>query len=343
MAGAGMSEFPRTWALLGDKTGDNNQLLALAEALGWPFETRTLRYNLVRAIPPRNLGATLASLTRASRALIRAPWPDLILAIGRRSTPAILWIRERSPTTRLVLIGHPRVEPERFDLVITTRQYPVPPRDNVITLPLAMSRRRDPGVPTADERAFFDALPRPHLLFAIGGPTKYWELDERSVGCALDTAVARAEAAGGTLIAVRSRRTPEELIERATKRLAKSRHQLVLGGMPRFPMLMADADEIFVTADSVSMLSEAIHSGKPVGMVPLTMSPKGEKVLGGKELTGFGWGYGRRDLRRIWEQLSNDGLVGTVNQPLTGSLSRDSVEMAAAAVRKLMSNEKKNG
>ena len=332
-----MSGYPVIWVLLGDKTGDNNQLLALAEALGWPFETKTLRYNLVRAIPPRNLGATTASLTRASRAMLRSPWPDLILAIGRRSTPAILWISEHSPETRLVLVGHPRVEPERFDLVITTRQYPVPPRKNVVTLPLAMSRQRDPGVPTAEERAFFAALPRPHLLFAMGGPTKYWELDEKSVGCALDSALARAEASGGTLIAVPSRRTPDELIERATKRLGGGRHRLVLGETPRFPMLMADADEIFVTADSVSMLSEAIHTGKPVGLVPLTMSPKGAKVLGGNSETGFGWGYGRRDLRRIWEQLSSDGLVGTVDQPRAGSLSRDSVEMAAAAVRKMMS------
>lgn len=332
-----MSAPPRIWALLGDKTGDNNQLLALAEALGWPFETRTLRYNLVRAIPPRNLGSTLASLTRPSRALIKPPWPDLILAIGRRSTPAILWIRERSPATRLVLIGHPRVEPERFDLVITTRQYPVPPRDNVITLPLAMSRRRDPGVASAEERAFFAALPRPHLLFALGGPTKYWELDEASVGQAFDSALKRANSAGGTLIAVGSRRTPPELVALVEKRIERSHHRFVQGAMPRFPLLMADADEIFVTADSVSMLSEAIHTGKPVGMVPLTMTAKGAKVLGDNDPTGYGWGYGRRDLRRIWEQLSGDGLVGTVDRPVAGSLSRDSVEMAAAAVRKLMS------
>lgn len=327
---------PLIWALLGDKTGDNNQLLALAEGLGWPFETRTLRYNLFRAIPPRNLGARLISTTRASRALIRPPWPDLILSIGRRSTPATQWIRKRSPSTRLVLIGHPRIEPERFDLVITTRQYPVPPRDNVVTLPLAMSRRRKPGQASDEEQAFLDALPRPHFLFAFGGPTKYWDLDEATVSQAVDQALARADAAGGTLILVGSRRTPPVLIERASKRLRGTRHVLVEGSMPRFALLMADADEIFVTADSVAMLSEAINTGKPVGMVPLTLSPKGAKVLAGDQPKRHGWGYGRRDLRRIWDQLSEDGLVGTVEQPAAGHLVVDSVEIAASAVRKLM-------
>ena len=35
---------PRVWALLGDKAGDNAQVLALARALGWPFEAKRLAY-----------------------------------------------------------------------------------------------------------------------------------------------------------------------------------------------------------------------------------------------------------------------------------------------------------
>ena len=34
---------PRIWVLLGHRKGDNNQLLALAQALKLPFETRTIR------------------------------------------------------------------------------------------------------------------------------------------------------------------------------------------------------------------------------------------------------------------------------------------------------------
>jgi mitochondrial fission protein ELM1 len=329
-----MSGFPRTWALLGDKTGDNNQLLALAEGLGWPFETRTLCYNLARAIPPRNLGATRISLTRQSRALLSPPWPDLILAIGRRSTPAMQWIRRQSPSTKLVLVGHPRVEPERFDLVITTSQYPVAPRPNVLTLPMAMSRLKDPGPPTAPERAFLAELPRPHLLFAVGGPTRYWDLDPSAIVASLRVARKRAEQLGGTLIAVPSRRTPAEITESIGRALKGSRHRLISGPMPRFALLMTSADEIFVTADSVAMLSEAIQTGRPIGMIPVTMSGKGQRVLRGSG-ESFGWGYGRRDLRRIWQQMQGEGLIGTVEDPVAGHVSGNAVEIAAAAVRAL--------
>jgi hypothetical protein len=122
---------PRIWVLLGPRTGDNNQALALAEALGLPFETRTLGYNPLQSLSVW-LGATVATLDRASRQHLQPPWPDLVIAIGRRSVPVARWIRKQNlGRTKLVRIGHPRIDPKLFDLVITTRQYPVPPGANV--------------------------------------------------------------------------------------------------------------------------------------------------------------------------------------------------------------------
>ena len=39
-----MTGAPRIWLLIGHRRGDNNQVLALGEALGVPFETRTMAY-----------------------------------------------------------------------------------------------------------------------------------------------------------------------------------------------------------------------------------------------------------------------------------------------------------
>lgn len=323
---------PRIWALLGEKVGDNNQLLALAEGLKLPFETRPMRYNLGRAVPPRYLGATLATLTREARQWLTPPWPDLVLAIGRRSVPVARWIRKASGgRTRLVLVGHPRTDPAHFDLVLTTHQYPVPRKGNVSVLPMAMSRLRDPGAPTPEEVAWLGDVPRPHLLLALGGPTKYWHLDEAVIAAATRALSARARKKGGALIAVGSRRTPREVVEAVKSELGR-RDRLVEGSMPRFPLLMADADELFVTADSISMLSEAIQTGKPVGMVPIQLSPRGRRLLGedGAEPRG------RRDLRRIWQTLQEQGFVGTVQNPSTGGTALRSLDLAVAAVNRLL-------
>lgn len=330
-----MSPYPRIWALLGEKVGDNNQLLALAEGLALPFETRPMRYNLGRAVPPRFLGATLATLTPVSRRWLEPPWPDLVLAIGRRSVPVARWLRKASGgRAKLVLVGHPRVDPEHFDLVLTTHQYPVPRKGNVTVLPLAMSRLRDPGRPTADEQAWLEGVPRPRLLLALGGPTKYWDLEPGQIAVQARKLAARARRRGGTVIAVSSRRTPLPVLDAVRAELG-SGGRITDGVMPRFSLLMADADEIFVTADSVSMLSEAIQTGKPVGMVPISLSAKGRRMIGedGANPTG------RRDLRRIWQALAENNLVGTVEEPLAGGGEIVALDRAVDAVRRLLQEQ----
>ena len=324
--------FPRIWVLIGPRKGDNNQVLALAEALDLPFETRTLGYNLLRALGGRLLGRSLASLDRPSRRWIAPPWPDLVIAIGRRSVPVARWIqRKNRGRTKLLRVGHPRMDPKLFDLVITTRQYPIPPEDNVVLLPLAMSRYRAPPQPTDQEREWLSGLPRPHLLMAIGGATKYWTLTTAAIDEAARRLATRAGEAGGSLIAIGSPRTDPEVMQAVQQALEPEPHCHVLAGNQlRFPVLLADADESFVTGDSISMLSEAVLTGKPVGLIPIQLSPKGERKLGQSDET-----TPRRDLRRFWDYLQSQGLIGSLDEPVRG-LAEDPTKTAAAAVRRLL-------
>src|SRR5438477_7585667 len=78
---------PCVWALLGPHRGDNNQVLALAEALGLPFEQKMLSYNGLRRVPPGLLGATFASVAMGSRTLLEGEPPDLTLSTGLRRVP----------------------------------------------------------------------------------------------------------------------------------------------------------------------------------------------------------------------------------------------------------------
>lgn len=330
----GRSVPPRVWGLLGHRTGDNNQLLALCEELGLPFETRCLSYNRLRVLEGYHLVPSLASLLPQARRWLQPPWPDLLITIGRRSVPIARAIKKRNRgRTRLVLIGHPRTDPSDFDLVITTRQYPPPKHRNVLVTSMAMSRSRQAPEPDPTEAAWLDRLPRPHLLFAIGGSTKYFDLDPAAMaGIARDLA-ARAQAAGGTLIVAGSPRTDRTLLAVVEANLAAP-HQLVRGRSPRFPVLMADADQIFVTGDSLSMLSEAILTGRPVGMVEPAMNASGRRWLGDVDGAGLGRGT-RRDLRRVWEDLKQRGLVGTVDAPIAGKVE-STTSAAAEAVRHLL-------
>lgn len=321
----------RISVLLGPHRGDNNQVIALAESLGLPFETRTLTYNLLRKLGPRRLGTSLLSLTSDRKRQLAPPWPDLVIGIGRRSVPVARWIRQQSGGhTRLVRLGNPDVDVSGFDLVLTTPQYPVAPAKNVVRLPLVISRYRKAPVTNADEQAFLAALPRPHLLLALGGPTKFWELPAEDVAQAAAALSDRARRQNGSLIVVPSPRTDAET--RAAAKAALSDHcHFIDAGKPRFPVLLADADEIFVTGDSVSMVSEAILTGKPVGMIPIELSRSGRRRLG----PSIDDGAGKRDLRRFWRSLEDAGMIGTIDAPVSSEMENP-VTTARAEVLRLL-------
>lgn len=322
---------PRVWALINERTGDNAQVLALVEALGYPFEVKHPRYNFLRRFSER-LRPTLRSLRKGSRSLFAPPWPDLIVAVGRRSLPAARWVREQSGgATKIVIIGFPRLDPKLVDLVLTTQQYPVPPADNVIVLPLAMSRFSKAPEPDAEERAWFADLERPLRILALGGNSNFWRLPP---GLVVE-AVRKLQSRPGGLIIAPSRRTPATVLRGVREIIAPSTRMLD-GPKPRFAVAMGQADEVYVTADSISMISEAITLGKPTGIVPDAI----ESVRLCYRHSILPWKAGMlrgrlSGLRRFWAALTDLNLLGTIDQPGTGD-PIDSLSIAVPAVRALV-------
>ncbi|HJY85161.1 MAG TPA: ELM1/GtrOC1 family putative glycosyltransferase, partial [Candidatus Binatia bacterium] len=78
---------PNVWVLLCSTAGDNGQLTSLADALGWPYETKRLVYNPLNRCPNLLLGASLLSLDRRRSSPLTVPWPDLVIAASRHSVP----------------------------------------------------------------------------------------------------------------------------------------------------------------------------------------------------------------------------------------------------------------
>ncbi len=324
------SEAP-VWVLLGERTGDNNQLLRLAGELGLPFRPIELRYNALRLIGPRRLGATLASLESKSRAQIKPPWPRLVLGIGNRSVPAALAIRRLSEgKAKLVRLGNPRLNPARFDLVITTPQYPVPDAPTVIRLPFGLSTA--PALEaTPAEAEWLDALPRPHRLFLVGGDTFMWTVTPDIVAQAASALRAKP---GGSVIAVTSARSGPELCDSVRSALDAHPHGLLAEGFPRYPVLLHDADEIAVTADSVAMVSDSIAAQKPVGLVEPRQTAAGRFFYG---LERLGFDVPVRDIRRFWQSVRSRHLAGTVANPVVARLRSDPLATAVTAIREVLS------
>jgi hypothetical protein len=103
--------------------------------------------------------------------------------------------------------------------------------------------------------------------------------------------------------------------------------------VPSYRALLDDADEIFLTADSVSMLSEAVITGKPVGMIPIRLSPRGvvDHALSDAGLAR----PPRPNLPAVWDSLKADKLIGTLDRPRAGE-AQNPVSKAVGAVLGLL-------
>jgi len=316
---------------MGTRAGDNNQLLALADALGWPFIEKPIAYNRARHLPFLRKGLTIVA--KESRFLIEPPWPDLVIGVGYGSVPVARYIREQTNgRARLVHIGNPRDPLLDFDLQTTTPQYSRE-APNLLELPFPIGNPARNARASNHELDWLNSFPRPRRFIAVGGPARFWELDNEALANAISTL--RHKTPAGSLIAAVSARTRPQTRQMLTTLLTASQ-EAVIDTFPRFGTMLAECDEVYVTADSVSMISEAVLSGKPTGLIPIRRSFRGVLSLWLYELP-----FGRRafpNFAKFWNLLQRDGLVGTVDRPLSSEVA-DTIAVAADAVRKIMAGD----
>lgn len=270
----------RIWVLAGEKPGDNAQSLSLAEALGWPIEVKHLRY---LPTPRRSLADKLTKpdtidrfpLDRAGSSPLAPPWPDLVIGCGRRSV-GVAWDirREAGPSTRLVQLGRPRADLDGFDLVVTSPQYRLPERPNVLQLALPLHRTDDEARTRAacEWKERFATLPRPWFAVLVGGSAKPFVLDAASARRMAEQVNALARAEGGSLLVSTSRRTPADAARTFADALTVPSyvHHWTPGGGPNpYLAYLGLADAFVVTGDSASMLTEACGTGKRAWFVEL--------------------------------------------------------------------------
>ena len=330
-------ESSRVWVLLSSRFGANHQALALAEALGLPFEAKALKHNRLRRFGHR-LGATRLTIDRLSRRELLPPWPDLVIAVSRANVPVARWIRARSMgKTKTLFLGNPRVDPGHFDLIVTTPDHLRPRGENVLVLPLPPALRKERS---AEEPAWCADLPAPRLLLLIGGPVKYWDLTKSGVAAAVSKLADKANERSGSVIVSGSPRTPDALLETAKRVLSEARHgRLAPARKGGLDALLGFATEIFVTGDSMAMVTEAILTGKPVGILPAELNENGRYALG-KEPAPEGSDRKRRDLRRFWNSLWAQELAGTIDEPNAAAIEPPAV-VAARWVRKRLDSKTK--
>lgn len=263
---------PRIWLLTGAKAGDNAQALRLAEATGLAFERRRIVLKPGFDLAKPRVEASLHHVDLEASDKLTPPWPDLVLTIGRRMAMVALWIKAQSPATRLTLIGPPKREAEKFDLIVVPFHYRTEEGPNICRIGLPLLGISPERVAAEKERwrPRFENLPRPLTVLLCGGNIGTHSLDPTTARNILATIEGMGD--GGSLHVVTSRRTPAETVSAMAAALPKGAelHRWETAGQDNpYVGLLGFGDRFVVTGDSVSMLVEVARLGKPLAIAAL--------------------------------------------------------------------------
>jgi uncharacterized protein len=285
-----------TLRILSDgRAGHEAQTLGISEALGLVPDVRRVApgglYELFAPIAPPD--------PRDAKAFA-PPYPDIALAAGRRTIPALRRLKRSSGgRTFTVYVNAPVTGRGAADLIVAPRHdglsgpnvvSPLTPPNRITPARLAAARAApDPRIA---------ALPRPRIALLVGSA--------EGIAQDLDHIAASLLAGGFGVMATPSRRTPTDVAGKLARALAAPGgwYWDGSGENPYFSML-ANADRILVTGDSVNMVGEAVATGAPVHVIePLAPRRKFKTYLAG--LTDAG-------AIRIWRGPIEDWAYAPIN------------------------------
>jgi mitochondrial fission protein ELM1 len=263
------------WVLLTHAVGDNEQCLALAEALGRPYRGIRLDWSAAgRALDRFNLNELLRDGLRGrvqrDSIGLRAPWPRLVICSGRRADAVAFWIKRRSGgRSKIVTLGRAHAALAAYDLIVASPQYLQPDRANVIHLTVPISRvRPEIGLraPAAQTMG-----PKPWFTLLLGGRVNQFAACEAALKQAALFAQLAAERSGGSVIVSTSRRTPAWLLAAVESELETPTVYHWTRDAPDNPYatLLQGSAAIFVTGDSASMMLDACCSGTPTYLIEM--------------------------------------------------------------------------
>ncbi len=258
-----MSNLPIIWVLKSFRAGDNAQALALARRVGGEVVERQMVFNHLSKLPNYLNHSSIHMLTNESKYLLQQPWPDLVIATGRRTAAVALWIKKQSSEkTKIVQLGRPRLPLRLFDLVISTPQYGLPADVNVVQLPLPFVSARK--VPQESSATPWQHLPRPWLVAVVGGqkfPLRLGVAELSGFGEAVER-LAKQKCA--SIVLMSSPRSPENALSVVAEKIIQPKWSPSPGQPNVYPSALVSGEIFCVTSDSVSMVAEMLGTSKPV-------------------------------------------------------------------------------
>ena len=109
----------RVWILTDDRTGGNNQSIAVGESLSTDCIVKKISYNFFVKLPNFIRKDTLIGVNKKESSDIQKDLPDVVVCAGRRLSSIALYIKKLSKGKTFVInILNPNLPYDKFNLVL---------------------------------------------------------------------------------------------------------------------------------------------------------------------------------------------------------------------------------
>ena len=268
------------WCVTDGTAGMRYQTLALAAIMKWDrtpaFRDILVAPNLLLRHLPRlgrwapNLplvqdqNSPLATISKIN------DYPSIMVTCGRRMAGISIALKTRAKRAgadmTTIHLQDPRLDPACFDMLIVPNHDRVR-GDNVIVTKAALSRMNQSHINTCANNLpqQWRAAASPRVAVMIGGDNRRYKISSNMATHMALRLAAFATTNNANLFLVPSRRCPEAVVRRLQTALPSDRCIIATDDQPNpYPGILALADAVIVTSDSVNMASEAASTGKPV-------------------------------------------------------------------------------
>ena len=307
------------WILSNAYQGTINQAMGLAEALAGSFSpeiTLDLHLKIIKLRPFWYYTAPYFSWFKRYcleplSCDISSPWPDYVIACGRQSVLPALFIKEQwekegvSDQKKLIFLQNPLSHYKKFDVIVCPAHDQIA-GNNVYPMLGAPHILNDKKLKGAHSNflSLFQGFQNPKIAVILGGPNKYYDMDMGFVEKLCSDLKALQEKHGASLLVTTSRRTPRDVVDVLKAMLTHNAYLYVPGeSVDPNPYLgiLAHADVILVSCESISMVSEACFTTKPVYLLKLSQKKPGffKRLLGRKSGGMAKFHHFQKDLLRI--------------------------------------------
>jgi len=240
-----------------------SQVEGMAKALNTQYSHKIVRLNFPwNLVPPKF--TPISEITLKDKTYLNeGETPDLIISCGRKSVIPSILFKKKNPKIFTIHIQDPKVSFKNFDAIIAPEHDSLS-GDNVYSSKGAIHYITKSEIKKAEPYLTNKIKSQKLVSLILGGPNKYYSFNKDQLIEIFNEIKSKFISKGYKVIVIPSMRTPKISIELATKELGASGYVVNSVDKQAYLSALALADNVIVTCDSTSMISEAATSGKPI-------------------------------------------------------------------------------